>query len=115
MIKGKPPGTHALIWQTVRIIPRGKVATYGEIASEAGFPGQARLVGYALHALPAGSKVPWHRIVNAQGKISFPPDSRAHLEQKKRLVNEGIVFIRDRIDLKRYGVFRRKRMGRALL
>lgn len=114
MNKGKPVGTYALIWQTVRIIPRGKVATYGEIAAEAGFPGQARMVGYALHALPPRSHVPWHRIVNAQGKISFTPDSAAYIEQKRRLAKEGIVFVGGRIDLKRFGILRAKRSRRNL-
>ncbi len=64
------PTTYQLIYATVRQIPRGHVATYGQIAELAGLPRQARQVGYALHALPEKTTVPWHRVVNPQGKIS---------------------------------------------
>lgn len=99
------PGKHPLIHQTVRRIPEGRVATYGQIAVLAGLPDQARLVGYALHALPAQTTVPWHRVVNAQGRISL---GRAvpggELEQRFRLEAEGIHFSANgRIDLKRFG------------
>lgn len=95
---------YARIWQAVREIPRGRVASYGQIAEVAGFSGQARQVGYALHALPAKSNVPWHRVINAQGKISFPPRSRPYKEQRKRLEAEGVVLLGGRVDLKRYGL-----------
>jgi methylated-DNA-protein-cysteine methyltransferase-like protein len=94
--------TYQLIWEVVQHIPKGKVATYGEVAREAGYPGQARLVGYALHTLPSRSGIPWHRVVNAQGKISLPA-GRSYREQKQRLLREGIKFDGGRIDLKRYG------------
>jgi len=58
------------IYGTIRLIPRGRVATYGQIAELAGLPGHARQVGYALHALPDGSDVPWQRVVNVQGRVS---------------------------------------------
>lgn len=79
------------------------MASYGQIAEAAGMPRQARLVGYALHALPKKTDVPWHRVINAQGRISFPPPTRAYKAQRKRLEDEGIVFLRGRIDLGRYG------------
>jgi methylated-DNA-protein-cysteine methyltransferase related protein len=100
---GKHSGTYALIWEIVRQIPRGKVASYGQVAAEAGFPGQARLVGYALHALPHGSDVPWHRVVNTQGKISFPPGSSSHRRQKRLLISEGVMLTGERIDIGRFG------------
>jgi methylated-DNA-protein-cysteine methyltransferase-like protein len=66
-----PKSSYARIYAAVGRVPKGRVATYGQIAGEAGLPGQARLVGYALSALPEGSRLPWHRIVNAAGKISL--------------------------------------------
>jgi methylated-DNA-protein-cysteine methyltransferase-like protein len=95
--------SYARIWQAVREIPRGRVATYGQVAEAAGLGKQARQAGYALHALPKGTDVPWHRVINAQGKVSFPPGTRAYKEQRKRLEAEGVVFLRGRIDLDRYG------------
>lgn len=91
------------IWQAVREIPRGRVATYGQVAETAGLGKQARQAGYALHALPRDTDVPWHRVINAQGKLSFPPGSRPYKEQRRRLEAEGIVFLKGRIDLNRYG------------
>ena len=77
------------IYRAVRRIPRGRVATYGDIADLAGVPGRARQVGYALHALPAGSTVPWHRVINRTGRISLPPEAGG-LEQRFRLLAEGV-------------------------
>jgi methylated-DNA-protein-cysteine methyltransferase-like protein len=95
------------IWEMVSRIPRGKVATYGQIAALAGQPGQARLVGYALHRLPEGSKVPWQRVVNSRGEISLRARSLvsgAEAHQRWMLEQEGVTFDRlGRIDLKRHG------------
>ncbi|MCX6133705.1 MAG: methylated-DNA--[protein]-cysteine S-methyltransferase [Ignavibacteriales bacterium] len=96
-------GTYELIWETVRHVPKGKVATYGQIASEAGFPRQPRLVGYALHALPPRSGVPWHRVINAKGRVSFPKDNAAYKKQRRLLKAEGIVFRGEAVDMERYG------------
>jgi methylated-DNA-protein-cysteine methyltransferase-like protein len=109
MREGKPLSTYELIWEAVRLVPRGKVATYGQIAAEAGFPGQARLVGYALHSLPPRSGVPWHRVINAQGKISFPTNSPAFKTQKELLRRDGVVSRVGKIDLEKYGFFRKAR------
>jgi len=95
--------TYELIWETVRQIPRGKVATYGQVASESGFPGQARLVGYALHNLPDHSDVPWQRVINARGKISFPVSSAAFRRQRRLLETEGIHLKDNAVDLRKYG------------
>lgn len=84
-------------------IPKGKVATYGQIASLCGLPGQARFVGYALHNTPFGLEIPWHRVINAQGKISFPKESLHHKRQKKLLLAEGVHFDNDKIDFKVFG------------
>ncbi len=91
-------GTYRRIHDVVSRIPRGRVATYGQVARIAGMPGQARLVGYALHALRAGTPVPWQRVVNAQGAISRPPGHDSG--QRRLLEREGIHFdARGRIDL----------------
>ncbi len=85
------------IWQVVAMIPLGRVASYGQIAALAGMPRHARLVGRTLRELPKGSKLPWHRVVNASLKISQRPGSGGHIEQKKRLLAEGVEFVGERI------------------
>ena len=102
-IHRRPSRKDELIWTTVRKIPKGRVATYGRIAELAGFPRQARLVGYALHNLFPNSGVPWHRVINAQGKISLSDLNGTAARQKRLLMKEGIVFRKERIDLLRYG------------
>ena len=92
-----------LVWQCVCKIPKGKVATYGQVARICGMDGQARLVGYALHGLPHGLDVPWHRVVNAGGRISFPRRNQSYQEQKTLLQKEGIVFANGKIDLGMFG------------
>ncbi len=85
--------TYERIYAIVRQIPAGKIATYGDIATLAGLRDQARLVGYALHALPPHSNVPWHRVINAKGGISNGHAREgAELEQRVRLEKEGIEF-----------------------
>ena len=86
----------------VRRIPRGRVATYGQVAVLAGLPGHARQVGYALHALAKGSPVPWQRVVNARGEVSLRRTPGWESVQRALLEREGIVFdLRGRIDLER--------------
>lgn len=92
------------IYAVVARIPRGRVASYGQVAVLAGLPGRARQVGHALASLPDGSRVPWHRVVNAAGKVSlrgFPgPDGF----QRHLLEEEGIHFsAAGRIDLEKHG------------
>ena len=84
-------------------IPRGKVATYGQVARIAGFPDGARLAGYALHNIPHGMPLPWQRVINARGEISFRAGSRNNLRQKQLLEGEGVSFRRGRVDLTTYG------------
>lgn len=91
-----------LIWQVIKSIPYGRVATYGQIAALAGLPGLARFVGRTLKQLPEGSKLPWHRVINAQGRISFPINSQRYLTQYELLINENIVFKKDKINLRQY-------------
>ena len=88
----------------VREIPRGRVATYGQIAARAGLPGYARPVGWALFALRAGTRVPWQRVVNARGACSVRPSSGSEFEQRRQLEREGVEFsAAGRIDLARFG------------
>ena len=86
------------IWQVTAAIPRGTVATYGQIAELAGLPGGARQVGLTLSRLPAGTKLPWHRVINAAGRISIADPSR----QRAMLEAEGVVFEDGRVNLKRF-------------
>ena len=78
------------IWLTVSSIPPGKIATYGDVAERAGLPGGARRVGLALKRLSQGTKVPWHRVLNASGRIALPTGSSAATEQRERLAVEGV-------------------------
>ena len=95
--------TYDMIQRIVSRIPRGRVATYGQIADLAGIPGEARRVGYALSALPDGTSVPWQRVVNAKGEISLRSHSGHESLQKKLLKAEGVLFARDgRISMDRF-------------
>ena len=85
-----------LIWQVIASIPKGKVASYGQIAELAGLPGYARYVGTTLSRLPAGTKLPWHRVVNAAMKIAERGGSRM-IEQRRLLEAEGVVLIGEKI------------------
>ena len=93
-------GLHARIYAVVRRIPRGRVATYGQVARIAGLASHARLVGYAMAALPDGTTVPWQRVVNAQGRVSERSMPGADALQRALLEREGVRFdARGRIDL----------------
>lgn len=104
-------------YEWIRRIPRGRVATYGQIAALAGAPRRARMVGQALAALPPGQEIPWHRVINAQGRISIrggeegarrgkrqprkdgaTPETR----QQRFLEAEGVPVHKGRVDLTRY-------------
>jgi len=99
----KADSAYERIYAVVRRIPRGRVCTYGRVAELAGNPGAARQVGYALHALPGHTTVPWHRVINAQGRISLRRDG-PELEQRFRLEAEGVVFDQGgRVSLQRFG------------
>ena len=92
-MSAKSQSHYHAIYAIVRQIPYGKVSTYGEIAKRAGLPKHARLVGYALHALPADTDILWHRVVNAQGVISLQHlDEAFGLNQRYLLMQEGVIF-----------------------
>jgi methylated-DNA-protein-cysteine methyltransferase-like protein len=85
--------SHQAVYDVVRRIPPGFVATYGQIARLAGIPGNARQVGYALSGLAGWSSIPWHRVINAQGRISARSDGQPGSEiQRLRLEDEGVSF-----------------------
>jgi methylated-DNA-protein-cysteine methyltransferase-like protein len=91
------------VYRTVRMIPAGHVATYGQIAAYLGNPRAARTVGWALHSMPGGTDIPWHRVINSRGRISPSPGGHRAAQQRAMLEDEGIIFDETgRIDLQRY-------------
>ena len=94
------------VLKEVRRIPKGKVATYGDVATASGYPGAARQVVWALRS--GGKAVPWHRVLGPKGKILLTGEHG--FEQRLRLRSEGVVVVGDRVDLDAYGyTFRRRR------
>ena len=92
------------VYRMVRRIPRGRVTTYGHVAALCGKPRAARTVGWALHALPDDSGVPWHRVINAQGGISISKVGLPPALQRALLEREGVEFEADgRVDLASWG------------
>jgi methylated-DNA-protein-cysteine methyltransferase-like protein len=93
------------IYDAIAKIPAGKVATYKQIAEMAGIAGHARVVGYALYKLPEGNNIPWHRVINSKGKISYAVTRNGHDNlQKALLLEEGIQFSDDEtINLECFG------------
>jgi methylated-DNA-protein-cysteine methyltransferase-like protein len=99
--------TYARIYKVVRRIPKGRVATYGQVAALAGLGGHARQVGYALSALsdedPRHKGVPWHRVINARGEVSPREEPGGDLIQRRALEAEGVQFTESgRVSLERY-------------
>lgn len=90
------------IWQVVGLIPAGFVVTYGQVAELAGLPGKSRLVGRCLSQLPRDTRLPWHRVINASGRISLPADSPGYHRQVSRLQEEGVAVINGRIRLSQF-------------
>lgn len=105
----------AVILDTVRRIPEGRVTSYGEIAARAGLKGRARLVGRVLGLAPADDPVPWYRVLKSDGRIAFPAGSDAFKEQAKRLRKEGVkVSKTGRVDLASHGWSREKSIDELL-
>lgn len=92
--------TRTALLNTLAQIPKGSVATYGQVAEYAGMPRAARSVGRLLRTLPKDTEIPWHRVVNACGKTSIP--HQGALVQRERLEAEGVVFLNGKISLKDY-------------
>ncbi|MCY7297166.1 MGMT family protein [Alteromonas sp. a30] len=87
------------IWKTAKLIPAGKVASYGQIADLSGLPGRARLVGKAMGYAPKDMQVPWFRVLRTSGQISFPKGSDMAAKQKGLLQEEGVVVLNNRVKM----------------
>lgn len=87
------------IWRTVKLIPVGKVASYGQIADLAGLPGRARLVGKSLGFVPKELEVPWYRVLRSTGQIAFPVGSEQSKKQTGLLQQENVVVFNNRIKM----------------
>jgi methylated-DNA-protein-cysteine methyltransferase-like protein len=98
------PNFYAAVYRLVAQIPHGRVVTYGQIARWLGHPSAARAVGYALHALPTGSEIPWQRVINAAGRVSSRCDRHYEGIQRALLEAEGVMFdLYGNVDLQRFG------------
>lgn len=91
------------IWKTVVIIPKGKVASYGQIADLAGLPGRARLVGKALGLAPKEMALPWYRVLRSNGQLAFEKGSKNAIRQKGLLQQEDVVVLNNRVKLNDFG------------
>lgn len=94
--------SYELIYDVVRQIPAGKVASYGQVAELAGNRRWARVVGYALHAIPPESGIPWHRVVKKDGEVFGGAESSGGKRQIKLLKQEGVGFRDGCVDMKQY-------------
>ena len=92
----------ARIYETIREIPAGRVASYGQVADIAGIPRGARQVGWALRQLPRGHDVPWYRVITASGKIAFEKGTQAFRKQRRLLLKEDVPVINGRVDMQNY-------------
>lgn len=103
MSSGPSSEINLRIWQVIAMIPEGKVSTYGDIAKHAGLAKAARRVGMALRGLPDDTRIPWHRVINSQGRISLPEGSASQYRQREKLESEGVIFKPNKsVDLRKY-------------
>lgn len=91
------------LYSVLAQIPSGRVLSYGQLAALAGLGRAARWVGRSLSQLPADTRLPWHRVIAAGGRLSLAPDSPSGVEQRARLRSEGISIRNNRIDMQRHG------------
>ena len=96
------PSREQRIYQALAAVPCGNVVTYGQLAELAGLPRAARLVGRTLRNLPNGTNLPWHRVINAAGRLSLNIDSDSGQLQRARLQDEGVVVTNGRISLSQF-------------
>jgi methylated-DNA-protein-cysteine methyltransferase-like protein len=99
----EPADNYRKIYAVVKRIPAGRVATYGQVAALAGLARHARQVGYALHALPDDTDLPWQRVINSKGEVSLRAEPGRDGYQRHLLAEEGVELDeRGRVDLARY-------------
>ena len=91
------------LYSTLMLVPAGHVVTYGQLAEMAGLGRAARWVGRTLSQLPEGSRLPWHRVLGAGGRISLPAGTPSGDEQRARLRAEGLSIMNNRVDMRRHG------------
>jgi methylated-DNA-protein-cysteine methyltransferase-like protein len=97
--KAASPSFFERVYEVVRMIPRGQVATYSQVAAIVSHRGAARTVGWALHGLPEGTDVPWQRVINSRGQISLDPGTH----QIALLREEGVlVDAQGKVDMQRF-------------
>lgn len=101
-VKGQDSSLRELIWQVVAAIPRGRVASYGQIARLCGYPSHARYVGTTMKNLPRGSTLPWHRVLRSNGELAFPVGSAPYKRQRALLEKETVAFKNGKVPLKQY-------------
>lgn len=101
-VKPQEASLRELIWQVVASIPRGKVASYGQIARLCGYPSHSRYVGTTMKDLPKGSKLPWFRVLKSNGALAFPVASAPYKRQKGLLEKEQVLFKGGKVPLKQY-------------
>ena len=98
-----PQARREAVYAVLAQVPPGKVVSYGQLARLAGLGRAARWVGRTLSQLPDDSRLPWHRVLSASGRLSLPVESPAGTEQRARLRTEGLILVDDRVDMRRYG------------
>ena len=90
------------LYQVIAAIPKGKVASYGQLAHLAEQPGAARWVGYCLRHLPKDSNLPWQRVITASGKLAFPPNTTPYWRQREKLESEGVLIQNHKVNMKQF-------------
>lgn len=90
------------ILSTIKGIPKGNVASYGQVATIAGIPRGHRLVARALRNNPGSADLPWYRVIRADGRSGMAKDSKSYLQQLSLLKEEGVIAHNGRVDMKRY-------------
>ena len=98
-----PQARREALYLVLAQVPAGKVVSYGQLARLAGLGRAARWVGRTLAQLPDDSRLPWHRVVSASGRLSLPAATPAGAEQRARLRTEGLILVGDRVDMRRHG------------